>query len=144
MIVRLFTSADLPRVEEILLENGMNTSLAPRQYVAVAGDDIVGTGGIWPMDRWSTLNSGWLSTVAVAKKHKRTGVGRAVVTANLEHAAFCEYDAVWLETYFWNSRFYESLGFNGVIPNQVPPAVMAWRVNKHCRFMCHPLATSAS
>lgn len=142
MIVRLYTMDDQSRVEQILLENGMNALLAERQYVAEMDGQIVGTGGIWAMDRWGNDTGGWLASVAVAKSHKRAGIGRAIVTENLEHAAASGYEAVWLETYFWNTRFYESLGFRGVAPSSVPTPIKEWRVNKHCRFMCH--RTSAS
>ncbi len=142
MIIRLFEQSDRPRVEEILLENGMNTSLASRQYVAIINDEIVGTGGIIEMGQWSHENCGWLASVAVAKSHKRMGIGKAIVNENIEHAAFCKYEAVWLETYFWNSRFYEKLGFVGVPPKDVPRTIMPWRVNKRTRLMCHKLVSN--
>nr|WP_276512636.1 GNAT family N-acetyltransferase [Methylopila capsulata] len=53
-------------------------------------------------------------TIAVDPAHMRRGLGRALMTAALEHAAWAFWPAVTLTTFRdvpWNAPFYRSLGF---------------------------------
>lgn len=52
---------------------------------------------------------GWLNCVAVRKSHRRQGIGSALVARHIE--ALPSDHEIWLETIFWNRRFYEGLGF---------------------------------
>lgn len=133
MQVRLIRPDDYDAMDNILNGNGMPHAreFPPSYFVAVDDGEIVGGGGFFKIGQ----NVGWLAAVAVAKHRKRTGVGSAVVRANLANAGDRGVGSMWLQTYFWNSRFYESLGFDGIIPPLVPDDVKVWRTQKHCRFM---------
>jgi GNAT superfamily N-acetyltransferase len=124
-------------MDDILNGNGMPLARAfpPTYFVALDRGEVIGGGG------YAKINpsTGWLASVAVAKHRKRTGVGSAVVAANLRYAAERGMGSMWLETYFWNSRFYESLGFEGIAPALVPARIKEWRTKKHCRFMANTL-----
>lgn len=52
---------------------------------------------------------GWLNCVAVRKSHRHRGIGSALVRRHIE--ALPRNHEIWLETLFWNRRFYEGLGF---------------------------------
>ncbi len=146
MIVRPFTPADLTDVAVILTMNGMQPDLpvtimsdiqpelCPIYYVAEDEGEIVGGGGMFVI-RDVEHPVGWLASVAVSKARKRSGVGSAIVKANLEHAHRLGYGSMWLETYFWNTKFYESLGFEGIKPPLVPEPIRRWRSQKRCRVM---------
>lgn len=115
----------------ILVSNGMKPSLAPVYFVAEVEGRVVGGGGFIR----ASSGCAWLSAVAVAKGCKRQGVGSAVVRRVIQQVRNSALRSLWLETYFWNSKFYESLGFEGVRPGDVPSDLKHYRTNKHCRYM---------
>lgn len=135
MNVRPYRPADNDAVMGILEINGMSRPTLPLiYYVAEEAGEIVGGGGAHII-RDVEHPVGWLASVAVSKARKRQGVGSAIVRANLDHVARLGYGSMWLETYFWNSKFYESLGFEGIKPPEVPEPIRRWRTQKRCRMM---------
>jgi N-acetylglutamate synthase-like GNAT family acetyltransferase len=144
LITRHFRPDDFGAVEAILASYSMYPDLplailnkredvSPSYYVAEENGEVIGGGGIFVIK--GPFPVAWLATVAVRKDRKRSGVGRAIVNANLKLAGDRGYGSMWLETFFWNSRFYESLGFEGIKPALLPEKIAAWRSRKNCRVM---------
>jgi len=142
MKIRYITPGDFSAMDNILNSNGMSgvRDFPPTYLVADDCGEIIGGGGSMKIGN----NTGWLGSVAVAKHRKRTGIGTAIVNANLQIGAERGYGSMWLETYFWNSKFYESLGFEGITPDLVPEQIRVWRTKKHCRFMVNTGCVSSS
>lgn len=143
MLIRRYKDEDFEPVEAILASYNMHPDipkalverpeLYPTYYVAEDEGEIIGGGGMFVIRGEHPV--GWLATVAVKKDRKRSGVGRALVNANLALAAERGYGSMWLETFFWNSKFYESLGFEGIKPVMLPEQIAKWRSRKNCRVM---------
>ena len=78
--------------------------------VALDGDEIVGTGGLLPVD----ASRARIVRMSTRASHRRRGVGRAVLSSLLEQARSLGYgsvvlatDAAWIDVI----AFYDALGF---------------------------------
>jgi ribosomal protein S18 acetylase RimI-like enzyme len=60
----------------------------------------------------SARKDAWLNCVAVKSTHRRQGIGKKMVCHFID-TLFPNHD-IWLETAFWNKRFYTSLGFEWI------------------------------
>lgn len=126
--------SDVPEINRVLLvlSKGESELTSPTTFVAEVAGRIQGCAAIYS-DWWSAY--GWLANVAVEKDERRTGLGRRLVDACIERALDRELPEVWLETMFWNRRFYEKLGFVFVPVTQVPAAIVRRRRNPKCLMM---------
>ena len=95
------------QVTEILQAFGMEGyhKIAGRATIMVDYDEkvVYGVGAV--------RSDGWLNCIAVRKGHQRKGIGSKIVRWLIAKSPV---DSLWLETMFWNRRFYESLGFRHV------------------------------
>lgn len=124
--------SDVPEINRVLLvlSKGESELTSPTTFVAEVAGRIQGCAAIY-----SGYGYGWLANVAVEKAQRRTGLGRRLVVACLERALDRELPEVWLETMFWNRRFYEKLGFEFVPISSVPAYLSRRRRNPKCLMM---------
>lgn len=137
MVIAIRSAAgdDFAAAEAILRSYNMGQGdLPPVFYVAVDADEIVACGGMALFDGFV-----WIASVAVAKSRRRNGLGRLMTEALTARAGAWGVPHAWLETMFWNTRFYEHLGFRGVLVDDVPEHVKVVRGNPRCRFMTKAL-----
>nr|WP_244593769.1 GNAT family N-acetyltransferase [Methylopila sp. Yamaguchi] len=72
-------------------------------------------------------------TLAVDPAYRRRGLGRALMAAALEHAAWAFWPAVTLTTFRdvpWNAPFYRSLGFLAADEAQLAPGLAQVRARE--------------
>ena len=131
-VIRPGYQSDVPEINRVLLvlSQGQSQLDSPTTFVAEIAGRIEGCAAIY-----SGYGYGWLANVAVEKAQRRTGLGRRLVDACIERALDRELPEVWLETMFWNRRFYEKLGFVFVPVTQVPAAIVSRRRNPKCLMM---------
>lgn len=132
MIVRPIERKDFPAIFRILRSNGMKPSAPANYFVAELNGLVVGGAGWVPMDQTTFA---WLCAVVVDKAYKRRGNRHRSGSRSPQNGRQASLEAMWLETYFWNTRFYKSLLFENIKPVHVPSEVYPWRGNKHCQFM---------
>lgn len=128
MIIRALTEADVEEVSRIEQET-FSMPWKPQDflemveadyayyYVAEEDGEIAGCCGIRNM-----AGEGEITNVAVAKKFRRRGIGRALMEYMLKEAELLGMESATLEVRISNTpaiRLYESLGFQGegVRPN---------------------------
>jgi N-acetylglutamate synthase-like GNAT family acetyltransferase len=77
------------------------------RVVCMARDtgEVIGVGALNNLSE-----DAWLNCIAVRGDHHRQGIGSDIVTWLINQTT----KTVWLETMFWNRRFYASLGFEHV------------------------------
>jgi N-acetylglutamate synthase-like GNAT family acetyltransferase len=90
--------------DALLADFGMR-NIQGHAVCATDGRSLLGVGAIVYKDE---TQSAWLNCVAVRKGYHRRGLGTRIVQWCVDNSR--PHD-VWLETMFWNRRFYESLGF---------------------------------
>lgn len=134
--VRRATSADLPAVEELLVESGLPLDgvreALPTFVVAQAGDDLVGVAGL-EVCRDNAL----LRSVAVRPEWRSHGVGRALVTRVIDDAESRGLHALYLLT-TTAERYFPSFGFHEIVRDAVPDDV---RATAEFRSACPASAT---
>ncbi len=96
------------QITEIMMSSsiGSYSDLAGRIVIAYEDDLILGVGASMPYVGPSEMLNG----VAVRKGYWRRGIGSQIIKM-LINSASPECEVIWLETIFWNRRFYDSLGF---------------------------------
>lgn len=102
------TDAHHAQVDDLLSGAGLKGAhrILGDCFVYVENDLVVGCAA---HGRLEGSRRGWLNCVAVRKSHRRRGIGGALVSRHIE--ALPNDHEIWLETLFWNRRFYEGLGF---------------------------------
>ncbi len=135
MRVRALTPKEVDEAAALLRTCGMEPTQLPGVMYCI-GSPIVACGGMLWMDHGS---AGWLSSVAVARSHRRQGLGSKIVQALVQHAEKALVRELWLETFVWNVRFYVPNGFVHVPVARVPPHVKEWRDNPKTCFLYREL-----
>jgi GNAT superfamily N-acetyltransferase len=98
---------DARQIAQILSSWNMPNSPKGKVIVYREGDEIIGCASCYHDDQ--TRFDRWLNCVAVKKGHQRKGIGKALVGRFIDQ--LLPRHELWLETMFWNRRFYDSLGF---------------------------------
>lgn len=127
------------QVTDILFAYGMGGfDRIKGEAVILRTDDTVY--GVGALARASSAD-GWLNCIAIRKGFHRRGYGALIVEYLLATAS----EHVWLETMFWNRRFYESLGFAHVpIDKAIDVFGLDPRTNRRCMMMWRHCAPAAS
>lgn len=86
---------------------------------------------------------GRIVSVAVDPSQRRQGMGSRMVQHLCAVAADQGVAELWLDTLFWNIRFYAANGFEHVPVRQVPAEIIPTRINPHCCFMRRRIAPQA-
>lgn len=135
-IVPLLTKTQFDAAGAVLARCGMETRAFPlRMFGAYLDGELVGCGGQFDL----TEDISWLTSVAVLKPYRRSGIGGDLVRAAMEDAARIGSNHMWLETLFWNLKFYRGLGFDHVPAKESPMGILEFRSNKRCSIMTAPL-----
>lgn len=103
------TDENLLQVDAILSRYGMvgHEHMTGTKLMCISREtgEIVAVGGLNDLSE-----DAWLNCIAVRGDHHRQGIGSDIVKWLLNQTT----KTVWLETMFWNRRFYASLGFEHV------------------------------
>lgn len=130
-IIRPGALGDLDDINRLLLVLDENPSLnTPTTFVAEIGGRVQGCASVYV-----GITFGWLANVVIDRPLRRSGIGTRLVEACVERALDRRLPDIWLETMFWNRRFYEKLGFNFVPIREVPGLVRSRRRNPKCLMM---------
>lgn len=132
--------SDREQVDALLESSGMALDMrASHVVVAREGTYVVGVAAF----HQPTQRLGWLTSVAVAKFHRRTGIGRQLVERIADYAETRGCSELWLETMFWNGQFYAALGHQPVQVDAVPEQIKSLRSNLRCCFFVRMLSNPA-
>lgn len=103
-------SREIEQINEILraYKLGEFSTMAGKVIACRDGSEIVGCAAIAP--EWTQgVTRWWLNGVAVRRDRRRQGIGKELIATFTERCP--PRDQIWLETLFWNRRFYTSCGF---------------------------------
>jgi N-acetylglutamate synthase-like GNAT family acetyltransferase len=121
--------------KDLLRQCNMGTFLAPLTVGMFSHAKFcTATGGIDFYDGFA-----WISAVAVNDLDRRQGHGSTIINALLDIARLEGVKEVWLETMFWNKKFYEPLGFELIRIGDVPPNIKQRRRVSRCCFFVFKL-----
>ncbi len=100
------------------LEKIKSQAYAAHMYVAVSGDEIVGTGSIAPY--WGSEKESILLTIYVLPEIIGQGIGTAIINALEQDEYFLRANRIEIPSSITAVKFYEKLGYipkNGVEPD---------------------------
>ena len=143
MLIRLFKESDTGAVQNIIhrglreingkdypaelmeeycnyftLEKIKNQANSAHMYVAVSGDEIVGTGSIAPY--WGSEKESILLTIYILPEMIGHGVGSAIINTLEQDEYFLRAERIEIPSSVTAVKFYEKLGYipkNGVEPD---------------------------
>ena len=87
-------------------------------YVAVSGEEIVGTGSIAPY--WGSLTESILLTIYILPEFIGQGVGTAIIQALEQDEYFLRANRIEIPSSVTAVKFYEKMGYapkNGIVPD---------------------------
>lgn len=133
----VYSVEDRQEVERILASCNMGSASHCPHMVGLTilhwrlgADRLVACGGVYEI----SPNIHWIAHVAVKTNYRKMGLGREIV----QNLCGSNRRTYWLETYFWNRKFYEKLGFEHVPIVDVPDEVALWRATPKCMVMRKP------
>ena len=100
------------------LEKIKSQAYAAHMYVAVSGDEIVGTGSVAPY--WESEKESILLTIYVLPEIIGQGIGTAIINALEQDEYFLRANRIEIPSSITAVKFYEKLGYipkNGVEPD---------------------------
>lgn len=118
MIDQVRSADDYAAIDAILHSWNMQGSerIKGKLIVYRDGEEIVGCASCYHPD--ATRFDRWLNAVAVKRGRQRQGIGKALVKHFIDE--LLPRHELWLETMFWNRRFYEAIGFNWIPAKEIP------------------------
>ena len=143
LLIRLFVESDAGAVQDIIhrglreingkdypaelmeeycnyftLEKIKNQANSAHMYVAVSGDEIVGTGSIAPY--WGSEKESILLTIYILPEMIGEGIGSAIINTLEQDEYFLRAERIEIPSSVTAVKFYEKLGYipkNGVEPD---------------------------
>ena len=100
------------------LEKIKNQANSAHMYVAVSGDEIVGTGSIAPY--WGSEKESILLTIYVLPEMIGQGIGTAIINALEKDEYFLRANRIEIPSSITAVKFYKKMGYtpkNGIVPD---------------------------
>ena len=100
------------------LEKIKNQAISAHMYVAVSGDEIVGTGSIAPY--WGREKESILLTIYVLPEMIGQGIGTAIINALEMDEYFLRANRIEIPSSITAVKFYQKMGYtpkNGIVPD---------------------------